>query len=187
MSNYAYRNLRKPKNVISGVADFILIAPVYDFEVDGIKCPVAPFTDPGDEVTIKEDHVFKAGRGFAYFALAPEKNQLTGKTIGDKGFNKLDIEDDIFIPGSYVEVHEAVKNFLNTPCIALHKDADCAADMYYQLGCDCVFAYLTVDFSTGTTKDGNKGYAGKISYQQGYIQVYKGAVSILADSSESDS
>ena len=70
---------------------------------------------------------------------------------------------------------------LNKPLIALSKDADCAADLYYQLGCDCVFAYLTADFSTGTTKDGVKGYSAKISYAGGILLYDAGAPVILAD------
>lgn len=180
---YTYKNLKTPQNTSSGVSDYVLLAPVADFEDDGIKCPAAPFTNPGDEVTIKVDHVFKAGKGFVKYALAPEKNQLDAKTIGDKGFQKFDQELKIFIPGSYVELHEAMKNWINTPLIALSKDSNCAADMHYQLGCDCVYAYLTVDFSTGTTKDGVKGYTGTVSYPGESILIYKTAAgpSIIAD------
>ena len=169
--SYVYAHLKTPKNTGSGVGDFILLAPVSDFTA--IQCPVAPFTNPGDQVTIKTAHTFTTGRGFIRIALAPEKNQLTAKTIGDKGFQKLDQEYDVFIPGSYAEVHEFVKNILNTPLIVLGKDSDCSADLWYQLGCDCVFAYMSVDFATGTTKDGNKGYSGKVSYLGGSILLYK--------------
>lgn len=169
---YAYTNLKSPKNTGSGVSDFILLAPVADFEEGGIKCPVAPFAAPGDEVTIKTAHVFLAGKAFVKYALAPEKNKLDAKTIGEKGFQKLDQEIDIFVPGSYAELHEAMKNWLNTPLIALVKDSECGADLWYQLGCDCVYAYLSVDFSTGTTKDGIKGYNGKVTYVGGSILLY---------------
>lgn len=176
---YVYANLKTPQNVQSGVADYVLIAPVAHFVEGGIKCPKAPFANPGDEIRIKEDHEFLPNKGFAKFALAPEKNQLTAKTIGDKGFQKLDIEDTIFIPGSYAELHETMKNLLNVPLIALHKDSNCEANIHYQMGCDCVYAYLSVDFSTGTTKDGVKGYEGKISYSNGYVQFYEGEITLL--------
>lgn len=177
---YAYKNLKQPKNTQSGISDYVLIAPVYDFEEGGIKCPAAPFAAPGDEVKVKTAHVFKTDRGFAKFILAPEKNELNAKTIGDKGFNKLDQELTVFFPGSYAEVHEAIKNLLNTPLIALSKDADCGADLHYQLGCDCVYAYLTADFSTGTTVNGVKGYLGKITYAGG-ILLYTATIDYLAD------
>ncbi len=177
--SYAYGNLKTPRNTQSGVGEFIYLAPVSDFvEPDGIKCPAAPFVNPGDETVIFEDHVFVDGKMFSKVILAPEKNQLNAKTIGDRGFQKFDYSLEIFIPGSYPEVHEAVKNWLNTPMIVLIKDSDCAANMYYQLGCDCTYAYISGDFSTGTTKDGVKGYTTTITYQNGYIQTYAGAISV---------
>ena len=185
MSEYAFKNLKESKNTDSGIADFVLIAPVSDFIEGGIKCPKAPFTDPGDEVTVKENHGFKDGRAFAKFLLAPEKNQLSGTTIGDLGFQKMDQSLEIFIPGSYAEVHEAAKNLINRPLVVLAKDSNCPANMYYQLGCDCTYAWAKMDFTTGTTRDGIKGYKGTITYLNGYIQLYAGEVSVLADESSS--
>jgi hypothetical protein len=170
---YAYQNLVTPQNTGSGIADYVLLAPVSWFDTDGIKCPAAPFTDPGDEVTVKAAHVFLAGKGFVRYALAPEKNQYDAKTIGDKGFNKFDMESAIFIPGSYAEVHEAIKNWMNIPLIALEKDSNCGANFYYQLGCDCTYAYMSPEFSTGTTKDGVKGYSIKITWQNDFVQIHK--------------
>lgn len=179
---YTYANLKTPQNISSGIADYVLLAPVSDFTDDGIKCPIAPFNNPGDEVKIKTAHQFNAGKAFAKFLLAPEKNELNAKTIGDLGFQKLDFELKIFIPGSYAEAHEAVKNIINTPLIVLVKDSNCPANMWYQLGCDCQYAWAKFDFSTGTTKQGNKGYDGTITYQNGYIQMYAaGNPPVLAD------
>lgn len=172
MSDYAYQNLRTPQNVSqSGIAEYALLAPKNWFEDGGIKAPVAPFTNQGDSLKIKTAHVFKAGKGFIYFDLAPEKNKLDIKASGNPGFVRQNIEVDIFIPGSYVEAHEQVKNLLNVKLVAIVKDADCPSNLYYHLGCDCQFAYLTADFTTGTTKDGEKGYAGKLTYSGG-IQFY---------------
>ena len=47
MADYAYQNLKKPQNTESGIADFALLAPVYDFQEGGIKCPEAPFAAKG--------------------------------------------------------------------------------------------------------------------------------------------
>lgn len=184
MANYAYQNLVTPQNTGSGVSDYVLVAPVSWFAVDGIKCPEAPFSAPGDEVTTKASFEFLAEKGFIKYALAPEKNQLEAKTIGDKGFNKFDFVATIFVPGSYSEVHEAVKNFMNIPLIALLKDSNCGANFYYQLGCDCTFAYMSPSFSTGTTKDGVKGYNIEITWQNDFIQIHQpttGVVDLLAD------
>lgn len=168
----AYANLLEPQNTGSGIGEYILVAPVKDFTE--IKCPVAPFTNRGDEVRILEDHVFKTGKKFVKIQLAPGKNQLDAATIGDLGFQKLDIELKVFIAGSYAEAHELVKNLINTPLIVLSPDSNCGSGDFYQLGCDCASAWAKFDFSTGTTLDGVKGYSGTISYQNGYIQVYKG-------------
>lgn len=170
---YAYQNLVTPRNTGSGIADYILIAPVSWFAVDGIKCPEAPFDNPGDEIKVRTQHEFIAGKGFVKYALAPEKNSYDAKTIGDKGFNKFDIESSIFFPGSYAELHEAIKNWMNIPLIALEKDSNCGANFYYQLGCDCTFAYLSPEFTTGTTKDGTKGYVGKITWQNDFVQIFQ--------------
>lgn len=178
---YAYKNLKSPQNVTSGIADYVLLAPVAWF--DEIKAPVAPFTTQGDEVTVKSPHVFVTGKAFAKFLLAPEKNSYDAKAIGDLGFQKFDHELKIFIPGSYAEVHETLKNLLNTPLIVVFKDATCGANMWYQLGCDCTYAYLKGDFATGTSKDGTKGYTCTVSYQSDSVMIYKPGADpeVLAD------
>lgn len=171
---YAYSNLTNPQNTASGVAEYVLIAQASDFAVDGIQCPAVPVDgDPvGQSVKILTAHEFKDGRGFAKVALAPEKNSLDAKTIGDLLFQKLDFELKVFVPGSYAEVHEAIANFINKQLIVLIKDSNCPANMWYQLGCDCTFAYFKADFSTGTTKDGVKGYSGTFTWQNAYVQLY---------------
>lgn len=173
---YVYANLKTPKNTGSGVADGVWLAPVSDFVEGGIKGPVAPFSSPGDEVVIKDNHEFKPGKKFVNFLLAPQKNQLSGATIGDLGFQKLDFELKIFMAGSYAEVHEAVKNILNTPLVVLIKDSNCAANMYYQLGSNCNYAWASFAFSTGTTVDGIKGYEGTIKYQGPGVYLYEGGI-----------
>lgn len=174
MSDLAYANLVTPINQKSGIAEFALLALVSWFAADGIKAPVAPFTAAGDSLTIKDPHEFKYLTGntgpkytFIKFGLAPQKNKLDVKTTGDLGTNGQMSELEIFVPGSYAVAHEKVKNLLNTPLIVLAKDSNCPADLYYQLGCDCQFAYLTGDFSTSTTKDGAKGYTLKITFDDG--------------------
>ena len=172
MGIYTSINLKNPVNTASGISEFMAIAQVVDFEEGGIKCPVAPFSAPGDKSKIKTAHVFKTDKAFAKIIFAPEKNQLNAKTIGDTGFNKLDFELDFFVAGSYAELHEAMSEYLNRPLIVLVKDSNCESDFWYQIGCDCVYAYLKVDFSTGTTKDGVKGYNGKVTYQNSIILQY---------------
>lgn len=180
---YTFLNLTDPQNIGSGISDVLYFAPMRDFEANGIKCPEAPFTNPGDQVKITTAHVFKAGKAFAKLQLAPEKNLFTSKTVGDKGFNKFEHEVDVFMAGSYAEVHEFAKNALNVPMIGIVKDANCESELYYQFGCDCLGAYLTFDFNTGTTKDGNKGYNGKLTYSSSSVLIYDvaGGPEVLGD------
>lgn len=171
---YAYKNLTSPTNTGSGISEFFLIAKADDFVEGGIQVPVAPYDGQayGDSVRIVAPHEFKDGRGFAKVSLAPEKNSLTAKTIGDLMFQKLDFELKVFIPGSYAVLHESIFNFINQQLIILTKDSNCGANMWYQLGSPCTFAYLKADFSTGTTKDGVKGYDGTITWQNAFVQLY---------------
>lgn len=166
-------NLRSWQNSGSGIAAFALIAPMEWFVTpDGIKSPVAPFTDLGDAVTIKTAHAFIAGKGFLYFALAPQKNQLDAATVGDVGFNKQNQEATIFVPGNDAALHESFQTLINVPLIALIKDSACKADLYFQLGSDCEGAFLSGAYATGTSKDGVKGYNAKLNYD-GPIQFYQ--------------
>lgn len=168
---YSFQNLIAPKNTRSGVAEQLLLAPVSWFDVNGIKAPVAPFTNQGDSITITTAHTFLTGKAFVKMQLAPQKNKLDLTTVGDLGLSRQNGSIDIFVPGSYAEVHEQMQAFLNQPLIALIKDAECAADLWYQFGNDCTYAWLTFDFSTGTTKDGVKGFSGKVTFD-GSLQIY---------------
>lgn len=181
----AYINLKTPTNTTSGISDFFLVAPTSDFVDGGIKCPPAPVDgDPmGTGITIVDDHEFVVGRGFAKVVAAPEKNDFTGKTIGDLGFSKLDLAAKFVVAGSYAEVHEQVASMLNVPLIVLFKDSECSANMWYQLGCECTSAYLETEWATGTTKDGQKGYVMTFKWQNPYVQLYNtvNGPEILAD------
>lgn len=179
-------NLKRPKNVGSGVAERVFIAPVSFFAPEGIKTPTPPFTDPGDSVIIAESHEFLEGKGFIQIQLAPDKNQFSASTLGDKGFQKLGKELNVFIPGSYALLHEAVKQLLNVPLIVLQEDSNCGEKLIYQIGTECVPAYLTTDFSTGTTVDGVKGYVFKLTSTLGFIQLYEGDITKLADDDETE-
>jgi hypothetical protein len=169
---YQYANLDNPRNTESGIAEFLLLAPMTAFAANGLKCPAAPFTNPGDEVTIRQPHVFLPGEGFIKLLLAPEKNELNAETVGDKGFQKLRETIQSMMAGTYPELHEAVKNWKNKPLIILAKDSNCDADLWYQVGCECEGSYMTASFATGTTVDGNKGYTLSFSRMSNYITIY---------------
>lgn len=175
--SYAVKNLLTPKNNSSGLAEVVLVAP--KSWITTLEVPTAPFTNQGDEITIAGDHVFAASKGFAQFQCAPQKNQLDIKPKGDLGSNGQITEVSIFLPGSYAEAHEQVRNLMNTPLVVLVKDSNCADELYYQLGCDCMGAYLTGEFKSGTSKDGAKGYTCNITFDDGPY-IYKGAIDLLA-------
>lgn len=174
---YVFRKLTSPQKVASGVAEKLLYAPVADF--DTIAVPTAPFTNPGDSITIAGDHTFNAGKGFMEIALAPQKNSVDEKTRGDIGLKGLNSELKVFVPGSYKEAHELVENMLNVPMIFIIKDSESVnEDEYYQLGNASFGAYLDVNFKTGTTKDGQKGFDGTITFDSG-LNFYTGVVTTI--------
>jgi len=159
MSDYAYKNIRTWENSEPGLAEYALIAPKSHFAPGGLKYPVGPFgVTPGDSITIKEPHVFQAGKAFISFVLAPEKNEMNTTTDGDLAFNKIKSEVKLVMPGSTPAQHEQLRQLLNTPLVGLFPDANCGSGIYYQLGSDCVSGYLTSDFKTGTTASGIKGF-----------------------------
>jgi len=165
-------NLRSWTNSGSGIAAFALIAPMEWFVPNtGISSPVAPFTNLGDSVQITTPHTFITGKGFIYFALAPQKNQLQAPTVGNVGFNKQNQEATIFIPGNDPALHETWQTLMNTPLIALVKDSNCKANLYFQLGCDCEGAFLSGSYDTGTSQSGEKGFNAKLTYD-GPIMFY---------------
>lgn len=183
MPTVPYQHLKTPTNVGSGISDMLLFAPVADFATDGIKCPVPPETGAtlADLVTIAGPHLFQTGKGFIELLCAPFKNQINAGQIGEVGSKKFDINLECFIAGSYADLHGTIAQLNNTPIIALVKDSNCASGMYYQLGCDCLFAYASAEFATGTTKDGQKGYKIMINVPADSIHIYTGTVTMLGD------
>ena len=175
-----YQHLKKAQNTGSGVADAFYFAPIEAFAADGIKCPTPPVPPAtatlADKVTITEDHEFVATNGFIKVVTAPFKNQITAQSIGEPGSQKFNQSLEVFVPGSYAELHGTMALLNNAACIVLIKDSACEAGNYYQLGCDCLFAWATAEFGTGTTRDGQKGYKVTFSYPTDAILTYKGAV-----------
>ena len=177
---YSFINLQNPLHTASGIAERVLIAPVDWFVSGGIKSP-GVWVDYGDEVTIKNNHVFKNGKGFVTIFLAPEKNSYDAKTIGDTGFQKFANEVKMMVAGSYADLHEEIFNLVGKPVIVLVKDSDCPADMWYQVGTECVAARISADFSTGSTKDGLKGYQLTISNTAEKVYLYEGDITYLGE------
>ena len=157
----------------SGVADHFFFAPVS--EMASIKCPAT-----ADDVVIAAAHTFTdaVDGGFYKVACAPSKQKLGASFTGEAGSLKIMKKFEAFVPGSQEDLHKLIKHLKNEALILLVKDADCPADQYYQLGCDCLHAYLSADggFETGTTKDGQKGYKLTFEYPSSSVLIYTAAV-----------
>ncbi len=173
-------NLKKPRNTNSGVADKVLIALVEWFAEGGIKSP-GPYVNFGDAVVINEDHEFLPGKGFIECSLAPEKNFYNAKSSGEIGFQKFENNLTVVIPGSYDQEHDTIKELLNKPVIALIQDSTCFAGFFYQVGSECVYAYISPSFSTGTTKEGQKAYTVEILNRAKSVLLYKGGTPATPD------
>lgn len=159
------KNLRSWKNSGAGISAFALVAPMAYFVANtGIKSPVGPFANLGDQVKITTPHDFVAPKGWLYFALAQGKNKLDIDVSGDPGFVKQNQIANIFFPGNSPELHETYQSLLNVPCIVLVKDSACAANLYMQLGCDCEGAFLGGPWNSGYTKDAAKGFNATFTY-----------------------
>ena len=175
----SYEPILTTTNRGSGVADYILWVPVSHFDVNGIKCPAVPDdnTTNAQLVTIEETHVFLVDHGFLRINCSPAKNNLEANMIGEVGSLKFMKSLKVFIPGSDAALHSQITQMMNEPGIYLVKDATCPADMWYQLGCDCVFAqFKDGKFTTGTNKDGVKGYEITIEAPSEAVTLYAGDI-----------
>lgn len=172
-------NLGNAKNIESGLAEELLIAP-RDWFAE-IKKPTPPFLENGDSVSVYEDHIFKTGKGFIKAKLSAGKNQLSTDVQGDTGHKVVTQTLEVFLPGSYPVQHGTMEYLKNIPVIALIKDGNCAENFYYQIGTDCKGAWLLPNFKTGTENEGTKGYTATISYINNFVQCYFGDAPILDD------
>lgn len=167
---YAFEKLGSLGNVGGGMAEHIFIAP--KAWITDLKTPVAPFAVPGDAITVKDAHVFAAGKGFLKFEAAPQKNTLGIKSKGDLGSNGQLSETAIFIPGNDIAAHELVRSLMNTPLIVLQPDAaltETGEQIVHQLGDTLQSAWFTADWESATTASGSKGFAIKITYDSGSL------------------
>ena len=157
--------------ISSGILEVAYIG-LYDwFAPDGIMMP-----DNG--IVITKNHLFSSGLlGFLQCELAPQKNSLTAKDIGELSGKKFMLELKIVIPGSDVITHGTIQEFLNKPVIVLVKDLY-DSNIVYQLGTKHLPAYILPDFSTGPDASGHKAYTLNISCTGKFVQIYAGNIKI---------
>ena len=170
-----YDHLDQTFNTPSGVADYLYWAPVSWFTTIACYDPNVAGTD----TIIQGNHAFLAGKGFLKFLLAPDKNKFNAQTIGEKGSKKFSNAIEAFFPGSWALQHSFFKNALNTPGIAMIKDSNCPANLWYQVGCDCNYAWMTPSFDTGMTRDGQKGYTCTIDSTSDAVYFYGGTLTLF--------
>lgn len=163
------QSLLRARNTRSGIAETLYLAR----QVDMTKIAEP---DPGSN-EILENHEFAPMKGFFKIALAPGKNSFTMQSQGENASTTLKQQLTFFVAGSYDSVHATFCDLVNQPVIALIKDG-CDGSLF-QLGDDCVSANMTIDFTSGTTVDGQKGYNVTILwvndrpvFYAGFIQTY---------------
>jgi hypothetical protein len=162
---YEFDNLVLTERETPGIADELYLAPV-----SWIKT-IAPV----ENLTyVTQTHEFFPGYGFLKLLLAPEKNYLNVGTVGEKGSQGFDGRLNFFLPGSYALLHGTIAALLNQPVIAIARDV--IAGLAYQIGSELHPAYLTPGFTTGTTKDGAKGYSNMLSAYANGLYLYDGSI-----------
>ena|SRR5690554_1294899 len=173
-----YEKLTKAKFVNTGMANAVFFAPTSYFEEDGIKGPTTGSASTLENMTvISDDHVFKTGKGFIKLNCAPFKNELNASGIGEVGSMSLDQTINVNVLGNYAELHASMSLLLNEPCIVILGGVDCVDEPRTQLGTECVPTYVSsMEFTSGTLKDGQKGYAVSFNSVAGAIFSYEGDV-----------
>lgn len=155
----------------SGVADKIFIASVSDFTT--IE------TVDASGVEIPNSHAFKVGFGFVEVPCAVTKNSLGLKSVGEPGSIKGIKKLETVFTGSKSELHQLINQVKNDQLIILVPDVHCATPQFYQLGSNCVAAYLSeYEFTSGTTKEGMKGYKVTFEFPANAMQLYLGALTL---------
>jgi hypothetical protein len=144
-------------------------------DADGLKAPVAPFTNPGDKHRITGTHTFKEGYGFIPFHTTLGTGQLTGEMVGDKESrtNKPTLVGKH--PGLTAEIMEFFQGTKSGDYIVLTQTL---AGEIIQLGEDGLECEIMYSFDSGTVESGYQGMTvtvenyGKLYFYEGDITEY---------------
>ena len=151
-----YNHIAKPAFNLPGLSDFLI---GIKSEFTSLGAPTAPFTNPGDSVTISTAHVPVTGKGFYRCYQIKNKHEGKSDSVGTFGAKTMKNEFKIFVPGTDATTLEFVKSIINEEVITLHRDADCDDPNWLQLGDDCYSAEIDSNFTTGTVEpSGDKGF-----------------------------
>lgn len=158
-------HLTTPGNVESGVKDHFFFAPASWFEI--LHCP------PEDGIVIPYEHKFNAGKNWIKVLVSPNTGDVSASTIGEQGSKKFLKKHKGFVPGTKDTLHATMSGLVNEAIVLRIPDSDCPSGYSYQLGCDCVYAYCeSAEFTTGTQKDGHKGYQVEFHYPTDKVVLY---------------
>ena len=165
------KNLLYPKNIASGVGEVIYIA---------LQSWFFSIAKSNNSIEITDNHVFIEDKGFIQLRAAPQKNNASGKSSGEIGLNNTQYAIQGFIAGSYIEQHSLMKALMNKALIVIIPDSN-NPNLFYQVGSEDLPAYIKNDFTTGTTKDGAKGYTIDASSSNSAFAIYSGSIAISPD------
>lgn len=139
----------------------------------------ASIAKPTDMV-ISASHSFNADKGFLRLQATPQKNSASGKSSGELGMNNTQYTIQGFIAGSYALQHSLLRSITNKPLFVIVPDTS-DPTLFYQIGSEDIPAYIKPEFSTGTSKDGTKGYAIDASSSNSAFAIYEGTIAISPD------
>jgi len=165
-------HLLNPGNVSSGVANYFLFAPVSWFA--NIQCP------DDDSIIISEEHEFLPGKDWIKVITSPNTGEVNASTIGEIGSKKFIKKYKGFVPGTKEVLHASMGGLINEPVLILAPDIECPVGFNYQIGCDCAYAYCeSAEFTTGTLKDGKKGYNVEFTAPVDKVIIYPNCADIV--------
>lgn len=175
---YSFLNVKSNKAAIGGLTDVMYLAPLQFFNNGGLKSP--EYTEGGTPETLVEvnqTHTFRQGKGFLQINLEPLKNKISTTTIGNISSQAQQLVLEVFVPGSYANLHGMFADIKNLPMAVLIKDRQwCKEGKYYQIGSFEHPAYVSGSFETGTPFQDKKGYKIKITAINNAIWLYSGLV-----------
>lgn len=176
-SSFNYKTIAK-KRANKGLGNTVYFVPTDRVETFGQINSTAA-TTAGATVTVDTDHEFAVGEGFRTAYTSQDFSQLNGETTGESGSRSIDWKAEVFIPGNDAELSEFANNAINEDFLFLAKDPNCENGQVMQLGTHCSPAKFTGKFTSGTIKDGKKGWMFEVEYT-GALLFYTGDITIKA-------
>lgn len=174
-ASFDYNNIAK-KKAQKGLGNTVYFVPTDRVATFG-QINSTSSTDPGMTVTVDTDHLFDETEGFRTGYTTQDYSQLSGDTTGEVGSRSVEFKAEVFIPGNDAELSEFAGNAINEDFLVLLKDPNCENGQVMQLGTHCSPAKFSGKFTSGTIKDGKKGWMFEIEYT-GNLLFYTGDITL---------